>query len=96
MIFRATDPHTQNRTPFLTPVPVTSEENMRRPEVEPGSTAWRAAMLTVIPQTLLPHTQRIFSGVRSRTWTPPVPKPIPYNLETVVRVLNLNKIKHIL
>ena len=27
---------------------------MRRPGIEPGSTAWKAAMLTTIPPTLLP------------------------------------------
>ena len=27
---------------------------MRRPGIEPGSTAWKAAMLTIIPPTL--HT----------------------------------------
>ena len=26
---------------------------MRRPGIEPGSTAWKAAMLTTIPPTLL-------------------------------------------
>ena len=28
------------------------DDKMRRPGVEPGSTAWKAAMLTVIPPTL--------------------------------------------
>ena len=27
-------------------------EKMRRPGIEPGSTAWKAAMLTIIPPTL--------------------------------------------
>ena len=27
-------------------------KNMRRPGIEPGSTAWKAAMLTIIPPTL--------------------------------------------
>ncbi|GBL91856.1 hypothetical protein AVEN_172776-1 [Araneus ventricosus] len=26
-----------------------------------------------------PHTQRIFSGIGSRTWNPPAPKPRPYH-----------------
>ena len=26
---------------------------MRRPGIEPGSTAWKAAMLTIIPPTLI-------------------------------------------
>ena len=26
-------------------------KNMRRPGIEPGSTAWKAAMLTIIPPT---------------------------------------------
>ena len=29
------------------------EKNMRRPGIEPGSTAWKAAMLTIIPPTLV-------------------------------------------
>mgnify|MGYP007048339789 CR=1 FL=1 len=28
------------------------EKFMRRPGIEPGSTAWKAAMLTIIPPTL--------------------------------------------
>ena len=28
-------------------------KNMRRPGIEPGSTAWKAAMLTIIPPTLV-------------------------------------------
>ncbi|GIX97640.1 hypothetical protein CEXT_727541 [Caerostris extrusa] len=32
--------------------PLTSLPWLRRPGVEPGSTAWKAAMLTVIPPTL--------------------------------------------
>ena len=28
-------------------------KNMRRPGIEPGSTAWKAAMLTTIPPTLM-------------------------------------------
>ena len=27
-------------------------KSMRRPGIEPGSTAWKAAMLTIIPPTL--------------------------------------------
>ena len=30
-----------------------SENELRRPGIEPGSTAWKAAMLTIIPPTLL-------------------------------------------
>ena len=30
-----------------------SWEKMRRPGIEPGSTAWKAAMLTIIPPTLV-------------------------------------------
>ncbi|GBM88142.1 hypothetical protein AVEN_213957-1 [Araneus ventricosus] len=26
-----------------------------------------------------PHTRRIFSGIGSRTWNPPAPKPRPYH-----------------
>ncbi|GBN08988.1 hypothetical protein AVEN_215965-1 [Araneus ventricosus] len=26
-----------------------------------------------------PHTRRIFSGIGSRTWNPPTPKPRPYH-----------------
>ena len=29
------------------------EEKMRQPGIEPGSTAWKAAMLTTIPLTLV-------------------------------------------
>ena len=29
--------------------------SMRRPGIEPGSTAWKAAMLTTIPPTLTPQ-----------------------------------------
>ena len=29
---------------------------MRRPGIEPGSTAWKAAMLTIIPPTLPYHS----------------------------------------
>ena len=29
------------------------KKNLRRPGIEPGSTAWKAAMLTIIPPTLL-------------------------------------------
>ena len=32
---------------------IQSNKNMRRPGIEPGSTAWKAAMLTIIPPT--PH-----------------------------------------
>ena len=35
-----------------------SEKFMRRPGIEPGSTAWKAAMLTIIPPTL-PHAYSI-------------------------------------
>ena len=28
------------------------QKKMRRPGIEPGSTAWKAAMLTIIPPTL--------------------------------------------
>ena len=31
---------------------IQSNKNMRRPGIEPGSTAWKAAMLTIIPPTL--------------------------------------------
>ena len=30
--------------------------SMRRPGIEPGSTAWKAAMLTTIPPTLTPQS----------------------------------------
>ena len=30
----------------------TQKKIMRRPGIEPGSTAWKAAMLTIIPLTL--------------------------------------------
>ncbi|GBM00179.1 hypothetical protein AVEN_58992-1, partial [Araneus ventricosus] len=26
-----------------------------------------------------PHTRRFFSGIGSRTWNPPAPKPRPYH-----------------
>ncbi|GBL78364.1 hypothetical protein AVEN_42885-1 [Araneus ventricosus] len=29
-----------------------------------------------------PHTRRIFSGIGSRTWSPPAPKPRPYHEAT--------------
>ena len=29
-----------------------NRKNMRQPGIEPGSTAWKAAMLTIIPLTL--------------------------------------------
>jgi hypothetical protein len=32
---------------------------MRRPGIEPGSTAWKAAMLTIIPPTLV-HVTDIY------------------------------------
>ena len=32
---------------------------MRRPLIEPGSTAWKAAMLPIIPPTLFRHTERM-------------------------------------
>ncbi len=35
------------------PYHTTSTKNMRWPGIEPGSTAWKAAMLTIIPPTLL-------------------------------------------
>ncbi|GBL90633.1 hypothetical protein AVEN_33794-1 [Araneus ventricosus] len=33
-------------------IKIAAKEHLRRPGVEPGSTAWKAAMLTVIPPTL--------------------------------------------
>ena len=33
------------------------EKNLRRPGIEPGSTAWKAAMLTIIPPTLTLDSQ---------------------------------------
>ena len=35
--------------------------NMRWPGIEPGSTAWKAAMLTTIPPTLFTFTNRKYS-----------------------------------
>ena len=37
-------------------------KNMRRPGIEPGSTAWKAAMLTTIPPTLLQEDYWYQSG----------------------------------
>ena len=34
---------------------------MRQPGIEPGSTAWKAAMLTTIPPTLVKLKQRVKS-----------------------------------
>ena len=34
------------------PMPISGKSYVRRPGVEPGSTAWKATMLTVTPPTL--------------------------------------------
>ena len=52
----------------------TQEKNgkeMRRPGIEPGSTAWKAAMLTIIPPTLRwnPFSRQLLSCQSSIRWT---------------------------
>lgn len=37
---------------FLQTLPKMQFKTLRRPGIEPGSTAWKAAMLTIIPPTL--------------------------------------------
>ena len=37
---------------FVTIWPKIQNKTLRRPGIEPGSTAWKAAMLTIIPPTL--------------------------------------------
>ena len=37
------------------------QNDMRWPGIEPGSTAWKAAMLTTIPPTLVKSKQRVKS-----------------------------------
>ena len=32
---------------------------MRRPGIEPGTTAWKAAMLTITPSTLLYYSKQL-------------------------------------
>ena len=36
-------------------------KNVRRPGIEPGSTAWKAAMLTIIPPTLTQDQVKYFT-----------------------------------
>ena len=39
---------------------MTPKKSLRRPGIEPGSTAWKAAMLTIIPPTPLKKKGLIF------------------------------------
>ena len=58
---------------------------MRRPGIEPGSTAWKAAMLTIIPPTLTWYITKYFNACcRGHTH-----KTISYSLHTAVTQLTL-------
>ena len=44
--------HGMDKTFFVSIWPKIKNKTLRRPGIEPGSTAWKAAMLTIIPPTL--------------------------------------------
>ena len=50
--FEALDEHLEKGPRFDTTMPAGQNRDLRWPGIEPGSTAWKAAMLTTIPPSL--------------------------------------------
>src|SRR6185312_1829987 len=63
---RTRDQSIKSRTLYRTELARHQEKNLRGPGIEPGSTAWKAAMLTITPATLQ-KTKKI-SESKFRSW----------------------------